>query len=94
MIDDKYPVLHAQVASQVMDGQAVVVLADTGRVNILNEVGTRIWELMDGTRTVRELAEVLASEFEVTREAALEDTRAFVQELVARNAVELRAEPV
>ncbi len=94
MIDDKYPVLHAQVASQVMDGQAVVVLADTGRVNILNEVGTRIWELMDGKRTVRELAEVLASEFEVTREAALEDTRAFVQELVARNAVELRAEPV
>ncbi len=92
-MDDKYPVRHEQAASHVLDGQAMVVLVDAGRVNLLNQVGTRIWELIDGKRTVREIAETLVQEFQVTREVALEDTRAFIANLIERQAVELRAEP-
>ncbi len=92
-MDDKYPVRHEQAASQILDGQAMVVLVDAGRVNLLNQVGTRIWELIDGKRTVRQIAETLVAEFQVTPQVALEDTRTFIANLIERQAVELRAEP-
>ncbi len=93
-MDDQYPVLHPQVATQVMDGQAVIVLPDSGRVTVLNEVGTRVWELIDGAHTVRQIAETLTREFDVSLATALQDTRDLIQRLVERRAVELKETPV
>ncbi len=88
--NDEYLVRHAQVASRVVDGQAVIVLSDTGEVQILNEVGTRVWELIDGNHSVRQIAEIIADEFEVTPEDALADTQTFVEKLQKAGAIELR----
>ncbi len=44
----KYPAYSAQVATRIIDGAAVVILADAGEVNVINPVGTRVWELIDG----------------------------------------------
>jgi hypothetical protein len=78
----KYPVPHPQVGMRVVDGEAVIILADSGNVNVLNPVGTRIWELADGSRSVRQIADALAAEYEVTPEAALQDVAEFLQKLV------------
>ncbi len=77
-----------------MDGQAVIVLPDSGRVTVLNEVGTRVWGLIDGAHTVRQIAETLTHEFDVSLETALQDTRDLIQRLVERRAVELQESPV
>jgi len=84
------PAPHPQVAARVVDGSAVIVLADGGEVNVLNPVGTRIWELCDGARSVRQIAESIASEFDVTAERALQDTEEFLGQLLQSNAVELK----
>jgi len=83
------PTPHPQVAARVVDGSAVIVLADAGEVNVLNPVGTRIWELCDGSRSVRQIAEAIAAEFEVTLEQALHDVEEFLGSLAQAQAVVL-----
>ena len=90
----KYPVLHPQVAARVVDGSAVIVLADSGQVNVLNQVGTRIWDLIDGTRNVQDLVRVVENEYTVTPETALRDVQAFLQSLLDADAVTLQDRPV
>ena len=79
---EKYPVLHPQVAARIIDGEAVIVLPESGQVNVLNEVGSRIWELVDGTRSVGEITEIIVAEYDVAAEQAERDISDFIQELV------------
>jgi len=90
---DKYPVPHPQVAARVVDGEAVVILADSGEVNVLNPVGTRIWELADGTRSVQQIADAIAEEYQVTPQNALQDVTEFLQLLIDARALTLAAAP-
>src|SRR6266498_1974290 len=76
-----YPALAAQVAMQTVDGLAVMVLADSGEVLVLNPIGTRILELIDGKRSVAEIAGVIESEYTVSAEEARRDLETFLQTL-------------
>ncbi len=78
------PRLHPQVAGRMIENEAVLVLADTGQVMVLNEVGGRIWELVDGSRTVTDIARILVDEYEVSEEQALQDVMEFVQLLMEK----------
>ena len=69
-LTEKYPVLHPQVAARIIDGEAVIVLPQSSQVNVLNEVGSRIWEFIDGTRNVGEITEIIVAEYDVTAEQA------------------------
>ena len=81
-IFDKYPVPHPQVASRIIDGEAIILLPENVQVNVLNTVGSRIWALADGTRSVGEITEVIVAEYDVTAEEAERDVEEFIQELV------------
>jgi hypothetical protein len=89
----KFPVLHPQVATRIVDGEALIVLADSGQVNVLNPVGTRMWELIDGTRSVQQIADAVYAEFDVTEDQVRRDLEEFVQELVDANAIVLQDQP-
>ena len=54
---------------------------DMGNIYTLNEVGARVWELIDGKRTVREIQELIVNEFEVSPESAEEDLKEFLRSL-------------
>lgn len=84
-----YPVSHPQVACRIIDGSAVIVLADAGEVNVLNQVGTRIWELIDGSRSGQQIAEAIEAEFEVSPEQARQDVAEFLNTLSEAGAVVL-----
>jgi hypothetical protein len=90
----KYPIPHPQVAARVVEGTAVIVLADLGEVNVLNPVGTRVWELMNGARTVQEIVNTIVAEYQVTPEQALQDVQAFLQVLIDASALTLQDSPV
>jgi hypothetical protein len=94
MTHTDYPALHEQVAATVVDDHAVVILADDGIVNVLNPLGTRIWALIDGRRTVGDIAAVIASEYDVRPEVAELDTAEFLQTLVDTRAVVLQPSAV
>jgi coenzyme PQQ biosynthesis protein PqqD len=78
---NKRPAPHPQVASRIVDGEALIVLADSGEVTVLNSIGSRVWELADGSRSVGEIVETIVAEYDTTREQAEQDVVAFLQEL-------------
>jgi len=54
----------------------------------LNEVGTRIWELLDGQRSLLQIRDLLVDEFEVSPEEAETDLLEFMQGLESVAAVQ------
>ncbi len=75
-------------------GQEFVILDPPGRMlRGLNETGARVWELIDGRRSVEEIASVISDEFEVDGVTAQADVTAFITMLERRGLVSLREGP-
>ena len=74
-------------ASRVIEGEAVILSIDTKVLRGLNPVGSRVWELIDGRRSVEEIVAVIVREFAVAPGPAGSDVDAFVRELLARGLV-------
>jgi len=72
---------HPDAASRNYDGEAFIVVPGKGEYNILNPIGTRVWDLIDGQRTVVEIARVISDEYAVAQEVAEADVRSFVDDL-------------
>jgi hypothetical protein len=88
-ISKMYPKPHPQTAGRLIDGEAVLILADTSEVNVLNQVGSRIFDLADGTRSIEEISLTISKEYEVTIEQADLDVREFVLMLVDQSVIVL-----
>jgi hypothetical protein len=82
--DDRKPKHHPRTASRVFSGEAVVISPAENVVRMFNPVGSRIWELADGTRTLDEIALTLTREFEIDLSHARESVAAFVDELAEK----------
>ena len=68
------------VASE-LDGEMVLLNLATEEYYSLNEVGTRLWDLTDGKRTVAEMIDTILQEYEAERAGVTEDVLALFQEL-------------
>ena len=74
-------------AWRVIEGEAVILSLDSKVFRGLNAVGSRVWELIDGRRSVDEIVTRIVAEFEVTPEVAARDVGAFVAELLEKRLV-------
>ena len=83
-------VAHDQVAARVVDGSAVIVTADAVDVMVLNEVGTRIWALIDGAHNAEQIAQLIAREYAVSDEQARRDAAEFLEQLISAQAIVFR----
>jgi hypothetical protein len=72
---------HPDAAFQIIDGQAMVVVPSRAEVQILNQVGTRMWELIDGQRSVGQILGILRQEYEVDEVVLEDDVRRFLDTL-------------
>jgi hypothetical protein len=81
---DAIPRRTPSVASRSLDGEAVLVHPGHGKVTVLNGVGARVWELMDGHRSISHIAGMIADEYEVSAVKAESDALAFCQDLAGR----------
>jgi hypothetical protein len=82
-----FPAPHEQTASTIVDDQAVIILADSAQVTILNEIGARVWQLSDGTNSIHRIIQLIVEEFEVSEETAMQDVQSFLQELADQKAI-------
>jgi len=76
------PAHATKVIAQKAKDLLVLLDLDTGEYYNLDEVGTRIWELCDGARTVSEIARLISEEFEASGEGVERDVVKFLEELV------------
>ncbi|AEN73807.1 hypothetical protein Rhom172_1894 [Rhodothermus marinus SG0.5JP17-172] len=78
-----------QVSSKL--GEEVVILnLRNGVYYGLDPIGTRIWELIQEPRSVRQVCEVLLEEYDVTFEQCAEDVLALMRDLQAQGLIEAR----
>ena len=85
---EKVYVPSEDVVAREIEGEIIIVPLVAGIADVddelytLNETGKAIWKLLDGTKSLREVAEELAREFE--GDEIVRDVLGFVTELTAR----------
>jgi hypothetical protein len=83
------------IVSRILDSEnaqqteAVLVIPGKGEVKVLNEVGARIWSLIDGQMSIREIISQVCAEFDVSADVAGADTLAFLTALAQRGMIEI-----
>jgi len=69
------------------EDKTFVISAEDSTLHELNATGAFIWQQMESKLTKKELAERVASEFDVTPEQVLADVDDFISALVNKNLV-------
>jgi hypothetical protein len=75
---DKSYIKDDNLMTRNIAGETLIVpirkrVGDLGAIYTLNEVGARIWQLIDGKTSGGQIVEAIAKEYEVTGEAASKD---------------------
>ena len=68
--------------------EGVVIKQDTAEVLVLNEVGARVLELLDGTRTVADVEAALADEFDAANAELGTDLASYLDELLSAGLIQ------
>jgi hypothetical protein len=79
---------RSDVRYRIVGPEAVVVRQSLPEVLVLNGVGARVVERIDGTLTVDTLVSALAGEYDVERETLERDVVAFLGELAEGGVIE------
>lgn len=73
-------------------GEAVILNLKSGVYYGLNEVGGRVWQLLQEPRTVAAIRDTLLEEYEVDRDLCDRDLLAVLQELATAELIEVNHE--
>ena len=86
-----------QSVTRSIAGETIIVpiksgVGDLNSIYTLNEVGSRIWQLIDGARTAGQIAQAITEEYDVTMEAAAQDVTELLGALEAEGLIRQLAE--
>lgn len=81
LLEDKF-IRNNDIAWRVIDGEALIVSPKDSLIYPLNDVGARIWELLDGKRTVSDVASIICEEFEGDGKVIQNDIMSFIEDLL------------
>lgn len=72
-----------------MGGEKVMMSIDSGKYYNLGSTGGRIWDLLSEERTLDELVEVLASEYEIEEVVCHEQVVQFLEHLTREGLIDV-----
>ena len=82
MTSQNHPRRHPDTAFRpVGDEGGLVVLSEKSEVKVLNPVAIKVFGLLGGEHSTEQIASLVAEEFEVSEEQALQDVNSFLAEL-------------
>jgi hypothetical protein len=73
---------NPDVIAQPSGESLVLFHMSSGKYYSLNELGARIWELCDGSRSFGEIVGLVEAEYDAPPEVILEDSRTLVAHLI------------
>ena len=79
--------LSPDVVFRDLDGEAVILDLASGTYFGLNEVGTRVWRLIEEGRDAPQLVALLASEYQADRATIARDVNRLLDELRSRRLI-------
>ena len=85
-----HPKLKPSIIYSELGNKEVVILNfETKYLYTLNEVGTRIWQLLNGNNSINDIVGVIVNEYDIDREAALKSVTYQIEEFINEKMVEL-----
>jgi len=78
-------------------GETIIVpvrdgVGDLNSIYTLNELGTKIWQLMDGQTHVKDIVDIITGEYEVTEEEVTKDLIDYLDSLEAAGLIHTTGE--
>lgn len=86
---ESVPFQAPEVVGRTVKDEAILVMPEKGKVKVLNQSGARIWEMVDGRRSIRQIAAQICQEYEVEATEAEMDALAFIRDLVERGVLKI-----
>jgi hypothetical protein len=83
----KYKRKAGTISSKVQE-EIVMVNVNLGNYYSLNEVASRIWELLETEKSIDEICTFLQEEYEIDLENCREDVSQFIEHLVKLDVIE------
>ena len=80
---------NKEMVTSNIDGEIVMMSVESGEYYGLDEIGSRIWEIIENKIKVDELITRLLDEFEVDKTICENDTLDFLNELLSKNLISL-----
>lgn len=77
------PVVRQDIFVVELDGEAVIYDESNGHIHHLNPTATIVFNLFDGTATVKELAGMIAGEFDVAQADVERQIRGLIRDFKA-----------
>ena len=87
--DSIVKVANEQVSCDLA-GEAVILSLTSGQYFGLNEIGARIWNLIQGPKTVCSVLEALLQEYDVTPDQLEGDLLALLEEMAINGLIEVK----
>jgi hypothetical protein len=84
---DDTPKHAGETVVRELSGEVFIVHLDTSELHGLNEVGSRIWTLVDGERRVSDIVDTLLGEYDVDRGLLEHDVLDFLDTLAAKDLI-------
>ena len=83
---DRRPLKNDNFVTRRIIDETIIVpvrgdVSDLDALYTLNETAGRIWELMDGTKSVRQIVDIIQAEYEVSAGEAEKDVLEFLASL-------------
>jgi coenzyme PQQ synthesis protein D (PqqD) len=84
----------SNLVTRCITGETIIVpikakVGDLDSIYTLNEVGTRIWQLIDGRTDTQQIIEAISREYEVTGEEATKDVIDFLERLEVASLIDV-----
>ena len=70
-----------------LEGEAVILDLASGTYFGLNEVGTRVWQMIDEGRDTAQIVDVVAAEYQADRATIAQDVARLIDSLSARRLI-------
>lgn len=80
-LDDERPFVTRQIAGETIVVPVCQSVADLGAIYTLNQVGSRVWHLIDGPTRTEAITARICEEYEVPADQAAADVATFLDEL-------------
>jgi hypothetical protein len=87
-------VVTAEQISSDLGGEAVILNLKSGVYHGLNEMGARIWNMIQQPKVVKEVKQMLLEEYEVEPEVCIGDLLRLLDELRTAGLIEVKNEKV
>ena len=82
---------NADVALRVIENEAVILTPHDNVLHQLNNVGTDIWQLLNGKRSVQEVIDEMSQIYEASNERIALDTMSFLLQMREKKLIFLKA---